>query len=234
MARLKSKRIDLLPILGDSDDPGSGPRLVPLNLEILISKGKCREWPFPGRVREDIASLMQKEITPSAWMGINIATARYMVGASQFAVAPGSVDVRKVCQDLLTAINHLKQVRAKHAASPRIGQILGELISFDLLDMDHAFLTRQLKRCEDQNRVRSDSSWNAWIRNLAAVGLKHGLPVSGEGPDRTQSSKFVRMVRDLQLEMPGDWREHYLKPGSEESEAALARSIRRALADVPT
>src|SRR6266516_3902122 len=66
--------------------------------------------------------------------------------------------------------------------------------------------------------------------DLARICPEIGIAPSGEGPERSkedQSSKFVRLVRRLQSELPEVYGEH--EPDSKSSEASFAKAVRRAL-----
>jgi hypothetical protein len=142
--------------------------------------------------------------------------------------------VRAACKDLIGAIDQLKRTYDRHAADPAIATLLAnttiDLSVKHLAGFDRDILTKQIGKCSDKRMNAFSSGWDEWIRDLARICPKIGIAPSGEGPERNaedQSSKFVRLVRRLQAELPEICAEH--ESNSRSSEASFAKAVRRAL-----
>jgi hypothetical protein len=235
MARRQLKRTDLAPYsMGPNSDPSDDPSFDRLKLEIAIRSGALRKYPFPSEVRGDLAVLLNVSISEATWYKIKATTARYILRASSFHAGLSSVTVRRICKELVGAIDRLKQIYDRNAADPRIDTLMQETcvdISVKhLADFDRTTLMREIKKSTDGARIASGPGWDQWIRDLAGICSEIGIAPSGEGPDRNfenQSSRFVRLIRRLQAELPEICVEH--EPNSRSSEASFARAIRRAL-----
>jgi hypothetical protein len=155
-----------------------------------------------------------------------------LVRASHYRISANTADVRAACQDLIRAIDQLKKVYDRHAANIAIATFLHnsciDVSVHQLAGFDRTILMKEIERCTDKTKNVPDPDWDKWIRDLAGICPKIGIAPSGEGPERSkedQSSKFVRLVRRLQSELPEVWAEHEL----DSSEASFAKAVRRAL-----
>lgn len=231
MARRSSKYIKSIPNL--TDDSTDNPVVHSLKLEIAIRKGtlgKC----FPAEVRGDLTELLNVDISNASWYAINAVTVRYMSRASHYYLSSNTANVRAACKDLIGAIDQLKRTYDRHAADPAIATLLAtmtiDLSVEHLAGFDRDILTKQIEECSDKTMTASGPGWDKWIRDLARICPKIGIAPSGEGPERNtedQSSKFVRLVRRLQAELPEICAEH--ESDSKSSEASFAKAVRRAL-----
>jgi hypothetical protein len=231
VARRSSKYTKSIPNL--TDDPSDIPVAHSLKLEIAIRKGTAGKC-FQPEVRGDLTELLNVDISEASWYAINAVTLRYMLRVSHFYLSSNTANVRAACKDLIGAIDQLKRTYDMHAADPAIAALLAEgdidLSVKHLAGFDRDILTKQIEKCSDKTMTASGPGWDEWIRDLARICPKIGIAPSGEGPERNaedQSSKFVRLVRRLQAELPEICAEH--ETNSKSSEASFAKAVRRAL-----
>jgi hypothetical protein len=232
VARRPSKRTNFLPDL--TGDPSDDPRSDGLKIEIAIRKGALGEYPFPNEVRDDLNELLNVDISNVSWYEIKAVTARYMLRASHFHISSNTATVRTACQDLIGAIDQLKQAYDRHAGDSAIARFLRnsciDVSVQQLAGFDRAILMKEIENCAAKTKNVSGPGWDEWIRDLARICPKIGIASSGAGPERSkedQSSKFVRLVSRLQSELPEVYAEHELD--SKSSEASFAKAVRRAL-----
>ena len=234
MARRPTKRTDLLPDLaGSNADPGDDPSFLDLKLEIAIRKG-LGDDPFPPVVRSQLANLLGIEISDKTWQAVKAATARYMLRAFRYRAGVTSSQMRTACEDIVRAIDKLKEAHDRNAIHPNIRAFLNDSGLGDsirhLAGFERGLLLREIEKCSDIKHVAMSAGWDKWVRDLARIAPEMGIAPSGEGPDRHKgggSSAFVVLLRQLQAALPEDFEEHESYSGS--SEASFARAIRRAL-----